>query len=80
MADEKLTLVCDKQRHLVCVPYSIENLHKMADSLGIKRCWFHNNHYDIPLRRKDEIEKRVDMIVTTSSIVRIVRGEIDHLL
>ncbi len=38
----------DHQRHLVCVPYSIENLHKMAKSLGIKRCWFHKDHYDVP--------------------------------
>lgn len=39
-------------RHLVCVPYSVENLHAMADALGIKRCWFHADasypHYDIP--------------------------------
>lgn len=50
---------CDNQRHLVCVPYSIENLHKMAEDLGIKRGWFHNKkgkeHYDIPKRRIKEI-------------------------
>lgn len=36
----KLTYLCDKHRHLVCVPFSIENLHRMADDLGIKRGWF----------------------------------------
>jgi hypothetical protein len=43
---------CDNMRHLVCVPYSIDNLHKMAKELNINRCWFHANasypHYDIP--------------------------------
>jgi hypothetical protein len=31
---------CDNKRHLV-LSYSIENLHKMAEDLNIKRCWFH---------------------------------------
>jgi len=33
----------DRKRHLICIPYSIENLHKMAKELNIKRCWFHKN-------------------------------------
>jgi len=28
-----LKYYCDKQRHLVCVPYSKENLHQMAGDL-----------------------------------------------
>ena len=35
-----LTYYCDSMRHLVCVPYSTANLHRMAEELGIKRCWF----------------------------------------
>lgn len=53
-----LRFYCDEGRHLVCVPYSVENLHRMADEQGIKRCWFHNGsyaHYDIPKRRRAEI-------------------------
>lgn len=56
---------CDNARHLVCVPYSIENLHKMAESLGIKRCWFHNTkhaHYDIPKLRIKEIQSKCTQI------------------
>lgn len=55
----------DGSRHLICVPYSIENLHKMADALGIKRCWFHNGkfpHYDIPKRRIAEIEAKCELV------------------
>jgi hypothetical protein len=64
---------CDTKRHLICIPYSIENLHKMADNLNIKRCWFHKTHYDIPKRRIDEITNKC-LVVSTIDIVRIIRG------
>ena len=63
---------CDTKRHLVCVPYSIENLHNMAKELGIKRCWFHKNHYDIPVGRIDEISGKCT-IVSPKEIVRIIK-------
>lgn len=62
---------CDNNRHLVCIPYSIDNLHKMADELGIKRCWFHKDHYDIPKRRIMEIMSKCS-IVETRQIARII--------
>jgi hypothetical protein len=65
-----MTYFCDNKRHLVCVPYSIENLHKMADDLGIKRCWFHNDHYDIPQRRIEEIMGKC-IVISPKEIVRI---------
>lgn len=34
--------LCDTERHLICVPYSVENLHIMAEDLDIKKCWFHS--------------------------------------
>lgn len=51
----------DDARHLVCIPYSTEALHEMAEDLGIKRCWFHggrNPHYDLPKQRIEEITAR----------------------
>lgn len=60
----------DLKRHLVCCPYSIENLHRMAGDLNIKRCWFHKDHYDIPLMRLDEIMKKT-IICSSKNIVRI---------
>lgn len=70
--------VCDDARHLICVPYSVENLHAMAADLGIKRCWFHAGasypHYDIPKRRAAEIMARCK-VVTTREILQIVKGE-----
>lgn len=69
--DPQLEFVTDKHRHLVCVPYSIPNLHKMAEILDIKRCWFHRDHYDIPKRRIAEIEQKCT-IVTPRDIVRII--------
>jgi hypothetical protein len=65
---------CDNKRHLVCIPYSIGNLHKMAADLGIKRCWFHGDHYDIPKRRVEEITSKCEL-VSPKDIVRIKIGE-----
>lgn len=65
---------CDNQRHLVCIPYSIENLHKMADVLNINKCWFHKNHYDIPKRRIKEIQNKC-IIVSSRDIVKIIKEE-----
>jgi len=61
---------CDDKRHLVCEPYSIENLHLMAEDLKINRCWFHKNHYDIPKRRIKEITAKCTL-VTVWEIVMI---------
>jgi len=72
-----MVFVTDKKRHLVCLPYSVTNLHVMADSLGIGRHWYHPTpypHYDIPKRRIEEIEA-VCRIVSPKDIVRICRGE-----
>lgn len=57
----------------MCLPYSVENLHLMAERLGIKRCWFHGNHYDIPKKKLTEIESRCIM-VSSKDIVRIING------
>ena len=69
---------CDEARHLVCVPYNIENLHIMAQDLGIKRCWFHSNasyaHYDIPKRRVGEIMSRCT-VVSTREIVQLIHAQ-----
>ena len=68
---------CDDARHLVCVPYSVENLHLMAEMLEIKKCWYHSSakykHYDIPKRRIAEIQAKCT-VVSTSEILQIVQG------
>lgn len=47
----------------------------MAKYLDIKRHWFHNDHYDIPARRIDEITVKCQ-IVSSKEIVKIIRGEL----
>ncbi len=69
----------DHQRHLICFPYSIANLHKMAKELGIKECWFHKDHYDIPKRRIEEIEAKCQ-IISSKDIVRIIKNKDLHLV
>lgn len=68
-----MILFTDRQRHLICVPYSIKNLHKMAEKLNINRRWFHKDHYDIPKRRQVEIEDMCQ-IVPSKEIVRIIKS------
>ncbi len=46
----------------------------MADDLGIKKCWFHKDHYDIPKRRIVEIMERCE-IVSSKEIVKIINGK-----
>ena len=71
----------DGKRHLVCLPYSIENLHNMAADLGIGRHWFHNTnnlaHYDMPKKRMDEITSKCTL-VSSKDIVKIIRGAYDR--
>lgn len=69
-----MRFLTDGKRHLICVPYSIENLHEMARQLNIKRCWFHKNHYDIPKRRIAEIEAKCEL-VTSKYIVEMINGK-----
>lgn len=64
----------DNNRHLICIPYSIENLHLMAKELNINKCWFHKNHYDIPKRRIEEITKKC-IIVSSKEIINIINGK-----
>ena len=69
--------VTDGKRHLVCIPYSTENLHAMAADLNIGRHWFHKNHYDIPKKRMDEVTSKCTL-VSSKDIVKIIRGTYDR--
>jgi hypothetical protein len=59
------------------MPYSVANLHLMAEDLGLKRNWFHNHpnhpHYDMPKRRIAEITAKCT-VVPTRDILAIVKG------
>ena len=68
----------DNQRHLVCFPYSIENLHIMAEDLNIKPCWFHENHYDIPVQRFKSIQDKT-IVVRPREILAIIKGKVMSL-
>lgn len=68
-----LEYLTDGSRHLICIPYSRHNLERMARNLGIGKHWFHKNHYDIPKRRKEEIEAQCRLI-STREIVKIIKG------
>lgn len=69
----RLVYVCDDHRHLICVPYSVENLHRMAGELEIDRCWFHKDHYDIPKKRIDEIMNKCK-VIRSRKILEILKA------
>lgn len=72
-----LIYVCDRSRHLVCLPYSVENLHRMADELGLKRCWFHSSsrypHYDMPVKRIEELTSKC-RVVSSKELLMIIKN------
>lgn len=57
----------------------LDDLHRYAESIGIKRCWFHNTprfpHYDIPKgKRPGFFTRYVDVRqVTSREIVAILK-------
>lgn len=71
-----MNYICDNERHLICWPYSVENLHEMAKKLKIGDWWFHDTprfaHYDIPKRRIAEITAQCE-VVSSKDIVLIIR-------
>ena len=70
-----LIYICDESRHLICIPYSVENLHQMAEDLEIKRHWFHPGkfpHYDIPKKRVIEIQSKC-LNRTRKEILEIIK-------
>lgn len=67
----------DSQRHLVCWPYSVDNLHQMAEALGIARHWFHGGekpHYDIPVRSLSQVAAQTT-VVRPREIIAIIQGK-----
>jgi len=48
----------------------------MADNLGIKRSWFHKNHYDIPKKRIKEIISK-SIMVSTREIINIKNNQME---
>lgn len=73
-----LTYICDNKRHLICLSYSVDNLHIMVNELGISRAWFHSGnkpHYDIPISRVEDIQAQCQ-IASPKEIVRIIKNNL----
>lgn len=67
----------DGKRHLICEPYSVIALHRMANELNIHSCWYHGGrfpHYDIPKMRRAEITARCTLI-SSRELLAIIKKE-----
>ena len=74
--ESKLKPMLDRGRHLICIPYSVKNLHALAEQLGIARCWYHpghHPHYDIPRYLNEELKQRYGT-VTPREIVKVIQA------
>ncbi|WP_289298255.1 DUF4031 domain-containing protein [uncultured Reyranella sp.] len=74
--------LCDGDRHLICLPYTVDGLHAMAAELEIGAHWFHGGrwpHYDVPKGRHAEICARPDVqVVSPREILVRIRAGLDR--
>ena len=79
----ELEYICDNGRHLICLPYSIPNLHRTGLALGIHPGWFHSKeglwHYDIPKKRIAEIQAQC-RVVSSREIVSIIKTALNPVI
>ena len=82
---EDVIYLYDEKRHLICLPYSEEKLHTMADNLGIGRHFFHKksrnrSHYDVPVFMMADINKRALKIHHKQTVSILLHPELHELL
>ena len=74
--------LCDGNRHLICLPYTVDGLHAMAAELGIAEHWFHGGrwpHYDLPKGRHADITARPDVeVVSPREILTRIRAGLER--
>lgn len=74
--------LCDGDRHLICLPYTVDGLHQMAAELEIGQHWFHGGrwpHYDVPKGRHAEICARPDVrVVSSREILTRIRAGLER--
>lgn len=66
----RLTYYCDNAFRIVCRPYTIHNLHKMAEELDMPMHRFHTtvnisqpySFYTMPMERQKEIMKKCTVV------------------
>ena len=68
---EQLLFLTDGRKNLICVPYSVENLHSMAHDLGIPTRYFDRDKYKIPDVIRDDVEEKCEM-VSSQTIFRTI--------
>lgn len=57
---------------------SIDELHSFAESIGIKRCWYHSKsnwlHYDIPKKMRENFSEKFKVnLVDSKQIVELLK-------
>lgn len=66
---DNILFLTDGNKNVICVPYSEDNLHKMAKKLGISNRFFRKTHYVIPDAIRDNVEEYCEK-VTSKTLFR----------
>jgi hypothetical protein len=77
--EEPLRYLCDENRHLICLPFSLENMKRMAFELELKRKCLSKvpgkRFYRIPLGRLDEIMHQCEVVAAWEILEIITSNE-----
>lgn len=71
---EELLYLTDGRKNIICLPYSIENLHQMAKELGMNEKYFNKDHYVVPDHMVDEIEDKCGKVSTQTLFLTARNG------
>jgi hypothetical protein len=62
-----------RKRYAHMVADSVEELHAFAESVGINRCWFHKDHYDLNPKNHESALGSGAQLVEARTIVLVKR-------
>lgn len=75
----ELRYLCDENRHLICLPFSLENMKEMLFQLELKRKGLSKipckRFYRIPFDRLEEIMAQCEVVAAWEILEIITRNE-----
>lgn len=55
-----------------------EELHRMAEAIGLRRAWFQGDHYDVGIAKRKQAIALGAIPVTMKELVRLLRYKTEH--
>jgi len=70
---EEILFLTDGKENIICHPYSIENMKRMASELGIKSSWFKKDTFVVPKEFLETNEDKLDK-VSSQTLFRTLKN------